>query len=68
MVLWTIYVQRYDTNEVEDFEIDSNETFSALRRKVANAMNVSFNALLLVGKNEYNGSYNSKKLSKIPEI
>lgn len=66
MVLWTIFVQRYDdTTVVESFEIDNQENFSSLRNKVAQAFNYTFNDLLITGKEEYNGSFNSKKLSEI---
>ena len=65
MVLWTIFVHNYETNDTEVIEIDNSETFSALRAKVSNAMNVPFNDLLITGLEEYNGSFNSKKLSEI---
>jgi len=68
MVLWQIFVHNYETNDIEVIEIDNNETFSTLRTKVSNAMNVPFNDLLITGREEYNGSFNSKKLSEIPGI
>lgn len=65
MVLWTIFVHNYETNDIEIIEIDNGETFSALRKKVSNALNVPFNDVLITGREEYNGSFNSKKISEI---
>ena len=65
MVLWTIYVQNYSDSEIYEFEIDNNETFGTLRRKVAEKMKISFNDLILVGKLEYSKKFDSKILSEI---
>ena len=62
MVLWTIYVQNYSDSEIYEFEIDNNETFGTLRRKVAEKMS---NDILLVGKQEYSREFDYKKLSEI---
>ena len=68
MVLWTIYVLPTEESEVKAIEIDSEQKFSAFRTKVSNAINVNFNDLLITGKEEYNASFNSKKLSEINGI
>ena len=51
--------------EVHEFEIDNNETFGTLRRKVAEAVKIPNNSLILVGREEYSREFNSKILSKI---
>ena len=68
MVLLTIYVLRFDAISLEMFEIDSGETFASFRSKVSKVMNVPFNDLLLAAGEEYNGSFNSKKISEISSI
>lgn len=69
MVILNILVQSYnDFTQVESFQIDDQETFSSFRNKVANAFNINFNDLLIVGRVEYNGSFNSKKISEISGI
>ena len=60
-IIWNIYVQCYDS-EIYEFEIDNNETFGTLRRKVAEKMS---NDILLVGKQEYSREFDYKKLSEI---
>ena len=64
-IIWTIYVQNYSDSEIYEFEIDNNETFGTLRRKVAEEMKISFNDLILVGKRDYWRIFDSKKLSEI---
>lgn len=69
MTILNIFVQKYDDRTViECFEIDDQETFSSLRKKVAEKFNYNFNDLLIIGKVEYNGDYNSKKISEISGI
>ena len=69
MVLLTIYVQSFeDVTRLETFEIDNGETFASFRTKVSKVMNVPFNDLLLAAGEEYNGSFNSKKISEISSI
>ena len=60
-IIWTIYVQNYSDSEIYEFEIDNNETFGTLRRKVAEKMS---NDILLVGKQEYSREFDYKKLNK----
>ena len=64
-IIWTIYVQNYSDSEIYEFEIDNNETFGTLRRKVAEEMKISFNDLILVVKLEYSKKFDSKILSEI---
>jgi hypothetical protein len=68
MTVWTIFVHNYENNNLEVIEIDSEDTFSSLRSKVSSAMGVSFNDLVLTGKEEYNYNFNAKKLSSIPGL
>ena len=68
MVLWTIYVCGFKANDIYVIEIDNSETFSALRTKVSKLMNVPFNDVMITGKEEYDGRFNSKKLSEISGI
>ena len=60
-IIWNIYVQCYDS-EIYEFEIDNNETFGTLRRKVAEKIS---NDILLVGNQVYSREFDSKKLSEI---
>ena len=67
MVLWTIFVQ--DTrDEIHEFEIDKNETVGTLRRKVAEALKMPINDLVLVSQDELSRLFDSKKLSEINGI
>ena len=69
MTILNIFVQNYDDfTAVECFEIDDQEPFISLRKKVAEKFNYNFNDLLIIGGVEYNGSYNSKKISEISGI
>lgn len=69
MVILNIFVQKYDDKSiVESFEIDDQETFGSFRNKVAEKFNYNVIDLLLVGQQEYNGSFNSKKISEISGI
>lgn len=65
MVLWTIFVVPPEESEIKEIQIDSNQTFGVFRSKAAIALNINFNDLLLVGKEEYNSSYNSKKMCEV---
>ena len=65
---WTIYVQPYDGKGVEEIEIKNTQTFGEFRKKASEQVKISFNDLLLVGKKEYNGNYNSKKMNEIEGI
>lgn len=66
MVLWTIFVQSFeDLDRVEAIEIDSEDTVSSLRSKVSQKFGVNYNDLVLTGKEEYNYSFNSRRLSSI---
>ncbi len=64
MVLWTIYVHT-TSGDIYDIEIDNNETFGALRRKVAEKVEIPNDDLSLVGKRDYWREFDSKKLSEI---
>ena len=62
-IIWNIYVQNcFNYSEIYEFEIDNNETFGTLRRKVAEKMS---NDILLVGNREYSREFDYKKLSEI---
>ena len=53
MVLWTIHVVQIN-GSLHGIEIDNNETFGTLRRKVAEEMKIPNNDLILVvGDLEY---------------
>ena len=67
MVLWTIFILTTD-NEIKEIQIDSNQTFGLFRSKVANAVNINSNDLLITGKEEYNASYNSKKMCEVSGV
>ena len=66
--VFVVFVRYYDDFTVECFEIDDQEPFISLRKKVAEKFNYNFNDLLIIGGVEYNGSYNSKKISEISGI
>ena len=52
-------IQNYSDSEIYEFEIDNNETFGTLRRKVAEAVKIPNNSLILVGREEYSREFNS---------
>jgi hypothetical protein len=68
MVLWTIFILPTDDSEIKEIQIDSNQTFGEFRSKAASAVNINSNDLLIAGKEEYNASYNSKKMCEVNGI
>lgn len=58
---WTIYVQATN-GELYDIIIDKNNTFSDLRNKASAKVGIPFKDLVFVGAEEYDYSYNSKRL------
>ena len=65
MVLWTIYVQPTEENDIKEIEIDNEKTFGEFRRIVSSQVNINSNDLILAGKYEYDYNYNNKKLKDI---
>ena len=65
MVLWTIYIQSYQDLLDIEIEIDNEKTFGELKKIVSEKMNIPYNDLLLVGKEEYGAKYNRIKLKEI---
>lgn len=69
MVMMTIFVQDYeDKTIVVPIEIDSEETFGTFRENAAKALGKNAVDLLLITTIEYDGKYNSKKISEINTI
>ena len=64
MVLWTIFICTFD-NEIYTIEIDNEKTFEEFRIMVSKEIGLPYEDLLLVGKDEYDNRYNSKKLKEI---
>ena len=65
MVLWTIFIITYEDNEIYTIEIDNEKTFKEFRIMVSKEIGLPYEDLLLVGKDEYDNRYNSKKLKEI---
>ena len=64
MTIWTLFVQS-TSGDLYDILIDNNKTFSELRSKASEMVNIPFNDLVLIGNVEYDKNYNSKKLCDI---
>ncbi len=63
-MVWIIYVLSTE-GELFDILIDENKTFSELRRKASEKVNIPFNDLVFIADVEYDKTYNSKKLCDI---
>ena len=68
MVLWTIYILPTEESDVKEIEIDNQQTSGEFRKKVADSININSDDLLITGKEEYNYSFNSKKMCEIDGI
>ena len=66
--MWTFYVQKFEDDTIEEFQIEPSKTFGEFRRMVAARINQNANDLLLAIEQEYDGSYNSTKISDISSI
>lgn len=65
MTIWKLYVESNTDDDLEIIEIDSNCTFLEFRKKVANALGLKWEDLVLAAKHEYDKSYNSKTLEQM---
>jgi hypothetical protein len=68
MVKWTIFVLPTEEPNIIEVEIDNEKTFSEFRRIVSQKINVNSNDLIFTGSQEYNYTFNSKKLKDIDGI
>ena len=68
MVLWTIYVQSMENDDIEIFTIDNEKTFGEFRKLVSVKLGIYYADLVLCGKEDYDSKYNSKKLYSINGI
>ena len=68
MVMWTIMVHTLDKSDILDFNIDSQKTFLEFRKMVAPSLGISYADLVLVGRYQFNYTYNSKKLEDVPGL
>ena len=66
--IWTIYVHKYDQNEIINIEINKNKTFGELRKIVCKKFDCSIDNTILVGRIEYGSHYYSKKLKDIDDF
>ena len=68
MTLLTIFVCGFDSDNIIEVTIDSEQTFWEFRKKTANMLKMNPNNLILAEKIEYDKSYNSKKMSEVTGI
>jgi hypothetical protein len=61
-------VHTLDKSDILDFSIDNQKTLLEFRKMVAPSLGISYADLVLVGKYQFNHTYNSKKLADVPGL